>query len=81
MKSLNKGDWVYHRYKKRLGFVLGASSIPQVPEQSRDVVPFATLFPLEPVGWVKVLFVGDDTPHDAYANFLERVEDNNEKTN
>ena len=65
MKSLNKGVWVYHRYKKRLGFVLTASSTP-----------------LEPVGWVTVLFVGDDTPHDAYVNFLKKIEkDNNEKTN
>jgi hypothetical protein len=31
--------------------------------------------------WVQVLFVGDDTPHDAFAQWLERIEDNNEKTN
>ena len=28
--------------------------------------------------WVQVLFVGESSPHEAYACFLERVEVNNE---
>lgn len=26
--------------------------------------------------WVQVLFVGDDTPHDAFSQWLEKIEDN-----
>ena len=59
MNKFNKGDWVYHRYKQRLGFVV--------------------ITPKNGWAWVTVLFVGDDTPHDAYFRFLERVEVDNEK--
>jgi hypothetical protein len=58
MNKFNKGDWVYHRYKQRLGFVVITPKIEWA--------------------WVTVLFVGDDTPHDAYVNFLERAEVENE---
>jgi len=55
MQKFDKGDWVYHRYKERLGFVVNTTKIWRA--------------------WVTVLFVGDDTPHDAYVDFLEKAEE------